>query len=199
MVYVSSVVASESPGSVALFENGPTLDTYLAGPAAILNPDGSLNVAASLANGSALAVQAELDTGSTISGADQTLLQQVGAPVTLGGGVPVQTPSGNATDSTYTASLWTADGTVNLWTGIPSVLGENLPSGPRALIGRDVLATGSLVYDGASGTWTLLLPAAGAAQPTPALASGWEVGGALVLVGAILAAMGSRPAGRRAA
>ncbi len=199
MVYVSSVVASESPGSVALFVNGPTLDAYLAGPNAVYNPDGSLDIGASLALGSAVAVQAEIDTGSTISGADAALLQSVGAPVTLGAGVPVQTPSGNATDSTYTAALWIAGGRVNVWAATPGVLGEYLPSGPRALIGRDVLATGSLVYDGAAGAWTLVLPNAGAAQPTPALASGWEIGGALVVVGAVLAAMGSRPAGRRAA
>ena len=178
-VYQANVVVTSTPGAVALFEQGATFPAVLVGPAGQVNVD------------------AEIDTGSTVSGADLSLLQQVGAVLSPNTPpVPVQTPSGNAMDSLYSASLVVGNG--DLWAGIPGVLGEDLPSGQRVLVGRDVLSTGTLYYDGRSGSWTFT----GTAGPAPAVAQGvspWVWGAALVALGAGLMAYEDESRGRRAA
>lgn len=167
MIYSANVVTSASPGAVALFEDGSTFTASLVG-----------------ATGQ-LTVQVEIDTGSTVSGVDVALLQQVGAQVVTGVTIPVQTPSGNAMDQLYQARLLV--GGIDLFAGLPGVLGEYLPSGPRVLLGRDALAGMQYVYDGVNGTWSLI----GTVAPQRQAAAGLDIAAGIVVAGLIAARLGT--------
>lgn len=139
------------------------------------------------ATGQQTDLMAQLDTGSTISGVDQGVLQNLGASVI--GSLPIGTPSGDVTDSLYDASIVYQG--EDLTAGLPGgVLGEDLPPPDQALIGRDILRRWEVVYDGQTGTWSIL------SRTVAPVASTSEK--ALVGVGLILLGIGAAVAFRDA-
>lgn len=129
------VVASSSPGPLALVEAGAVLPVLVR-----------------VGAGQPVEVQAEIDSGSTISSVDQALLLSLGAPQI--GSVPIATVDGSSIAPVYAATISTVDG-YNLSDGLPGVLGDTLPGHTRVLIGRDILSQLALTYNGQAGTWTL--------------------------------------------
>ena len=128
--------------------------------------------------GKSVATTAQIDTGSTITGADQTLLQSLGAPAV--GSLPVGTPGGSYQADLYQAQVIYRG--INLTAGLPGgVLGEDLPAPLQALIGRDVLQQYDFIYDGTEGAWSLsstgIAPALGSSTAL------W-IGAGLVVAGA---------------
>lgn len=134
------ILAQATPGAVALQQNG------------LLSP-----VLVEGASGQA-PTQAMWDTGSTISSVDRGLLQQVGAQAV--GSVQVGTVSGTTTVPVYSARILTPGGYA-LTDGSTGVLGDNLPAPTQVLLGREVMAQGTLSVNGGGGRWSFATPAAG--------------------------------------
>jgi hypothetical protein len=129
------------------------------------------------ATGKTATTTAQIDTGSTISGVDQALLQSLGAPAI--GSLPIGTPGGSFEANLYQAKIVYQG--LDLTAGLPGgVLGEQLPAPVQSLVGRDVLANYDLVYEGQQGAFAL--SANGAAPGSTTLS--WLLGIGLVLLGA---------------
>jgi hypothetical protein len=166
-VWVDFTLAQGSPGALPLELNGMLM------PVTVVGPSGHVDTTA------------EIDTGSTITGADVSLLQQVGAqPISS---IPVETPIGDGNIQLYSAQIWS--GNDMLTAGLPGVLGEQLSPPAQVLIGRDVLASMRLVYQGPTGQWSLQTATA-VPRPSTALIVG--VGAVLVAAGVGLAIYGER-------
>lgn len=159
-------LAQGSPGAAQLQQQGANIEVELYVPA----------------TGRSETVLAQIDTGSTDSGASAAKLQALGAPVlsTIG----VSTPGGSSTDSVYAAQLLYQG--VDLTRSLPlgGLIGEDLPAPLGALIGRDVLEFYDLTYQGALGTWTL---SGQVLAPLPPLSARVGLGAGLLALGALLA------------
>ena len=168
-------VIIQHPGPQALRDWGPILPVVLVGPR------------------SSLQTRALIDTGSSLSSADQALLEQLG--VEPCGETSVDTLMGQVRVPLYTAEIRTPEGRP-LKRGPCSVLGNRLPGhesdGVQVLIGRDVLAGLRMVYDGAGGSWALdtpemeLAPAPAAAGPSFLALAGGILAGNVAAYGATL-------------
>ena len=94
-----------------------------------------------------------IDTGARFTAVDIDILQQLGLPPVSA--VQVVTPSGRQQQGVYMCRI------VFPGTALPplqpiAVTGSQLaPFGHIALIGRDMLSHGLLVYDGLHGMWTI--------------------------------------------
>lgn len=122
------------------------------GVQALLNDGPAMNVTVDAGNGQRATTQGLVDTGSTISSVDQTLLQQLGAQ--QNGSEQISDVSGNSTVPTYAVSL--SSGGFPLSGGAITVLADGLPPPQQVLLGRDVLANYQFVYDGPSASWLLI-------------------------------------------
>lgn len=138
-----------APGARALAGYGPVLAVILSGP------QGEVRTSAMV------------DTGSSISSADEGLLAQIG--VEPCGTRQVDTVAGTVAIPLYTAEIRTAQGQL-LAGGRCKILGNRLPGEPEVLLGRDVLITLHLHYDGPGGAWSL--EGDGAARPALPL---WQI------------------------
>ena len=165
------VLAQGSPGAPTLQQDGANLQVDLYVPA----------------TGETRTITAQIDSGSTDTGADAAVLQAMGASVV--GSMPIGTPGGNVTDEIYAAELLYQG--VNLTANLPlrGILGETLPAPVQALIGRDVLENYDFNYAGPQGAWTL---SGQELAPVPPLAARVWAGIGLMALGAavLLAAEG---------
>lgn len=108
-----------------------------------------------------------IDTGSTYSSVDSTLLTSLGA-ATVGQTV-ITTAAGPKTVSVYAGSIWSNSIHLN---SSNQLIGDTLPSSIGALIGRDILDHADLVEN--QGVWSL-------STPTPFVATPYFLGGAAIL------------------
>lgn len=170
-VRLALVLAQASPGAPTLQQDGANLQVDVYVPA----------------TGQTRTVTAQIDSGSTDTGASAALLEGMGAPVV--GSMPIGTPSGDVTDEIYAADLLYQG--VNLTANLPlrGILGETLPAPVQALIGRDVLENYDFSYAGPQGAWTL---SGQELAPVPPLATRVWAGLGLMALGAavLLAAEG---------
>jgi len=135
------------PPSAALHQAGPILPIQVAIPLALENQLRQTGQAVPQPiSGSAL-----IDTGATFSAVDDTLFQRLGVPPI--GLSPTGTAGGPAQLNVYPARF-ILPGSVQV--GFSRVTGVHLTGQPMiALIGRDVLTSMLLVYNGPQGTVTL--------------------------------------------
>jgi hypothetical protein len=175
------VIASGSPGPVALALGGITL------PVVVTGPSGTVSVTAQFKT------KAMMDTGSTVSSVDIAILQQVGAQQV--GQVTISTVEGSAVAPVYNAGIGMqlASGAVlPLMVGLPGELGDSLPGSTRVLIGDDIMSKLILERNGPAGTWSVSVPAT---TPMPYLPPGSQNNMALWLgIGGITVAVGSAAA-----
>lgn len=143
-------VTQFNAGSVLLRIAGPRLDAEVHPPANL--------VQLLTASGQPLprpeAGMALIDTGASITVVDESALQRMGVqPV---GVTNVLTPSGQAQQLLYPAEL-VFSGTSLPRNVFASVIGSPhlAQQGLLALVGRDVLTTGILIYNGAAGMFSL--------------------------------------------
>ena len=150
---------AQSPGPGGLARQGPLIAVILRGPV------GSVQT------------YAQVDTGSSMSSADASLLRQVGAspgpqeqvqtvspfPLTVrqACGVEILDPNGAVLDS-------------------GPLLAVNLPAPVQVLIGRDVLAGMDFGYEGPAGTWQL---GSGRMEPVAFGLPLWMIVGSAYLAG----------------
>ena len=149
----SIVVASGRPGPVALALDGINLTVVVTGPTGLsYSSPGLFNTAKPGA-------RALLDTGSTISSVDLSILQLVAAQQV--GQVTISTVLGSSVAPVYNATIGLplANAVLPLMNGLPGVLGDSLPGPERVLIGDDIMSNLILVRDGPAGSWSLSVPA----------------------------------------
>ncbi len=143
------------------------------GAYALLNQGMSMPVTITTASGKTIRTQAMVDSGSTISSVDQSLMASSGAVPT--GTQQIADVSGTLSVPTYSVRMQTASG-YDLTGSYLTVLADDLPPPQQALVGRDILRYYQLWYDG-SGSWALLGQGAPQQPTTPYAAI---AGGALV-------------------
>lgn len=172
------VIASGSPGPVALALGGITLPVVVTGPSGTVATTGQFKT------------KAMMDTGSTVSSVDLSILQQVGAQQV--GQVTISTVLGSSVAPVYNAGIGMqlASGAVlPLMVGLPGELGDQLTGSTRVLIGDDIMSKLILERNGPAGTWSVSVPAT---TPMPYLPPGSQNNMALWLgIGGITVAVGS--------
>ena len=108
---------------------------------------------------SGLKIRALIDTGASCSCVDEQVINDLGLTPT--GSVPIFTPSTGTTPCNkdqYDISILISFPFASISRGFPicPVVSANLaPQGYQALIGRDLLSTSLLVYNGQEGIFTL--------------------------------------------
>jgi len=174
------VLAAGSPGVASLVRDGALM------PVTITSRGGSRNT------------QAMIDTGSTASSVDRSLLDAVGAPRI--GSVAIRTVMGREEAPVYAAAIVAADGTV-LSQGLPGVIGDDLPAPVQCLIGRDILSSWEFVYGGSQGAWSLGPPGQVVVVPQPPPVEGYLLaaiaGAAITLGGVLLFGLGEKAEQRK--
>jgi Aspartyl protease len=90
-----------------------------------------------------------VDTGASHTSVDENAAQQLGLVAT--GSIPMQTPGGLRQASQYAVGYRIAGNFVT----IPAMSAELNPQGLIMLIGRDILASCVLTYNGTDGTFSL--------------------------------------------
>ena len=169
-MYIAMAVAAAAPGPIGLISQGAVL------PVTVQGPDGSIQT------------QAQIDTGSTISSVDATLLQQTGA--TPSSQVQIGTVLDTQDVPFFSDAQIIAAGNVDLTAGLSGVLGDTLPPPVQVLIGRDILAQYDLAYAGPQGAWSL---SPGGAAVVPRRDLWWAaLGGAAAIAGVGLVVAGVR-------
>ncbi len=134
---------------------GPLVDVWVA----VSKPRQDALVRAGLPVPTPLQVRALIDTGASCSAVDPSIIEKLQVPVT--GTMQVLTPSTGATPhvcNQHDMLLAILDAKGNpLYFGpsIPVMASALATQGIEALLGRDVLSLGILIYNGAAGTFTL--------------------------------------------
>lgn len=165
MIYARYTLIDDRPGALPLELDGMFMPVTIVGPQ------------------SQEATTAQVDTGSSITGVDQTL--DVGAqPVST---LTVETPLGQGPATLYSAEVQT--GSLALTAGLPGVLGETLPPPVQALIGRDVLASVKITYTGPAGQWEMSSAAVTSTTTNVYLAA---AGVAAIAAGVLIGFLGER-------
>jgi hypothetical protein len=123
------------------------------GPSGLLATGMDLPVLLQAPNGISVLTRAQVDTGSSISSVDQSLISQLGAPPS-GTPLPVEDISGTVNLQAYLLRFATTAG-VAISDGFIPVLADTLPAPQQALIGRDILISYLVRYNGSQGSWSM--------------------------------------------
>lgn len=160
----------EQPGAAPLAASGALLPVRLAGPQGAVD------------------TQALVDSGSTLSSADRTLLESVGA--TQIGTVTVQVVVETVQLPLYGGAAILGPGGQSLSAGLRGIIGDSLAAPTQVLIGRDVLSAWDLVYDGPTGQWVLAGPLGSPLGSPVVTAPAATLAGAVVAAAALGAGAG---------
>ena len=139
--------------NLSMTQSGPFVDIWIS----VSDPRRDALRAADQEVKPAVKVRALIDTGASCTVIDASILKKLAIPCV--GVTPIFTPSTGEVPHVchqYDVSLGILDaqGDPLFLNDSLSVLGSDLPD-VDALIGRDVLAKGILIYNGAAGTFTL--------------------------------------------